>query len=61
MLFHYIKEQVEAGIIQLNKVDTSLNIADVLTKIVTGNEFQTKSLLLLGEETAQPGLPSANF
>jgi hypothetical protein len=48
MLVNYIKEQVEAGIIQLQKVDTLQNRADILTKIVVGNEFRRKSLELLG-------------
>jgi hypothetical protein len=53
MLVHYIKEQVEAGIVLLSKVDTSQNTADVLTKIITGNEYRFKSLLLLGHSNDQ--------
>jgi hypothetical protein len=48
MLVNYIKEQIEAGLIQLQKVDTLHNRADILTKIVVGNEFRRKSLELLG-------------
>ena len=48
MLVHFIREQVENGLIELQKVDTTENIADILTKIVVGNDFVTKSNLLLG-------------
>ena len=48
MLVHYVREQVIAGLIEIRKVDTKYNIADVLTKIVTGLEFTTKADLLLG-------------
>jgi hypothetical protein len=48
MLIHYIKEQIEAGLVELNKVNTLDNRADILTKIVVGNEFRRKSLELLG-------------
>jgi hypothetical protein len=50
MLIHYIKEQIEAGLVELNKVNTLGNRADILTKIVVGNEFRRKSLELLGIE-----------
>jgi hypothetical protein len=48
MLVHYIKEQIEAGVIEMHKVNTLDNRADILTKIVVGNEFRRKSLELLG-------------
>ena len=48
MLVHYIREQIHAGFIALQKVHTTDNIADVLTKIVTGTEFSSKAALLLG-------------
>jgi KUP system potassium uptake protein len=48
MLVNFVREQVIAGLIQFQKVVTKLNIADVLTKIVTGNEYSTKADLLLG-------------
>jgi hypothetical protein len=50
MLVNYVREQVVGGLIEIRKVDTSLNIADVLTKVVTGDEFQTKADLLLGRD-----------
>jgi hypothetical protein len=49
MLVNYIKEQVEQGLLILEKVDTKLNVADLLTKIVTGAEFRTKAALLRGD------------
>jgi KUP system potassium uptake protein len=48
MLVNYVREQVVTGLIQIRKVATVENLADVLTKIVTGGEFQTKAGLLLG-------------
>jgi hypothetical protein len=49
MLVNFVKEQVESGLIQLEKVDTKLNVADLLTKIVTGREFKVKAELLRGD------------
>jgi hypothetical protein len=49
MLVNFVKEQVEGGLILLEKVDTKLNVADLLTKIVTGAEFGVKAKLLCGE------------
>jgi hypothetical protein len=37
-LVDFIKEQVEQGLIASKKVDIKLNVADLLTKIVTGAE-----------------------
>ena len=51
MLVHYIKEQISSGLIQLSKVPTHENIADILTKIVVGDEFRRKALSLLGQST----------
>jgi hypothetical protein len=47
----YVREQVEHGLIAITKVPTAINIVDILTKIVVGNEFRTKALSLLGEES----------
>jgi hypothetical protein len=54
MLVDFIKEQVEHGLIALEKVDTKLNVADLLTKIVTGAEFRLKAELLRGDGPAVP-------
>jgi hypothetical protein len=48
MLVSFIREQVENGLIELLKVNSKENIADILTKIITGNEYTLKSQLLLG-------------
>ena len=48
MMIDWIREQVLAGYLQLIKVPTEENIADVLTKIVTGGEYRKKASLLLG-------------
>jgi hypothetical protein len=39
MTIQFLREQVEAGLIQLNKVPTEQNIANVLTKIISAPEF----------------------
>jgi hypothetical protein len=51
MLVNYVREQVIAGLIEFRKVDSKANVADILTKIVTGLEFSTKADLLLGRES----------
>jgi hypothetical protein len=48
MLVDWIREQVIAGYLKLTKVATADNVADLLTKIVTGGEFTKKADLLLG-------------
>ncbi len=53
MLINYIKEQVEAGIIKIEHVDTDENLADILTKILTGSLFFDKAKQLLGTPPVQ--------
>ena len=48
MLVNFIREQVEAGLVSLTKVNTLDNVADILTKIVTGSAFSEKAEQLLG-------------
>jgi len=48
MLVDWIREQVIHGYVELEKVATVDNVADILTKIITGGEFKTKAHLLLG-------------
>ena len=48
MLVDWVREQVIAGYLELVKVATEANVADLLTKIVTGGEFKKKADLLLG-------------
>ena len=50
MLVNFIREQVANGLVQIQKVDTKDNIADILTKIISGSEFVRKANLLLGLE-----------
>lgn len=48
MIINWIREQITAGYISINKISTDQNLADVLTKIITGGEFTRKADLLLG-------------
>jgi hypothetical protein len=48
MLIDYVKEQIVIGLIAIRKVGTNDNIADMLTKIITGSEYTKKAQLLLG-------------
>jgi hypothetical protein len=50
MLVHYVKEQVESGLIAVRKVHTGLNMVDILTKIVEGHGFRTAAEHILGGE-----------
>lgn len=50
MLLNYIKEQIEAGIINVLHIDTDENLADILTKLLTGSPFYSKACKLLGEQ-----------
>ena len=49
MMIDWIREQVQAGLLEVTKVDTTENLADVLTKIITGGEFASKAALLTGQ------------
>jgi len=51
MLLNYIKEQIEAGIIDVRHIDTNNNLADILTKILTGFPFHSKADKLLGNQS----------
>ena len=44
----WIREQVEAGLIQLQQIPNDKNCADILTKITTGMQFRSKAAGLLG-------------
>ena len=48
MLINFIREQVQNGLIELQKVPTEDNLADILTKIITGSQFSEKAEQLLG-------------
>jgi hypothetical protein len=47
MLVQFVREQVQSGLIKVMKVPTEQNLADILTKIVTGEDFHNKKDLLL--------------
>ena len=47
MMVNWIRENVEAGLIELRQIPDEANDADVLTKIVTGRPFRTKARRLL--------------
>ena len=50
MAINWIREQVESGLIQLEKITDSENRSDVLTKIITGKPFRAKAGGLLAAE-----------
>ena len=50
MLVNFVREQVHNGLIELRKVPTDENVADVLTKILKGHMFTKKAEQLLGLE-----------
>jgi hypothetical protein len=49
MLISYVRELVCQGMVKLEKVKSDENVADVLTKIVTGGAFRSKAELLCAE------------
>ena len=48
MMIAYIREKLKDEVIKLCKINTSENPADILTKSITGIEFQKKRDKLLG-------------
>jgi hypothetical protein len=49
MLIEFIREQVVEGLIELRKIPTESNVADVLTKLIVSKAFTIKAMHLLGE------------
>jgi len=49
MLIEFIREQVVEGLIELHKIPTESNTADLLTKLIVGKTFTIKAMHLLGE------------
>jgi hypothetical protein len=49
MPIEFIREQVLEGLIEMKKIPTEMNVADMLTKIIVGKDFTTKAVHLLGE------------
>jgi hypothetical protein len=54
MLIEFIREQVMDGLIELRKIPTESNIADLLTKLIVGKAFTIKAMHLLGEMGMSP-------
>jgi hypothetical protein len=52
MSINFVREQVDCGLIDIQKVPTEENLADILTKIVTGWQFLEKAEQLLGMKFA---------
>ena len=48
MLINFIRQQVSLGLIEVSKVASADNIADVLTKALPWSEFAPKAARLLG-------------
>ena len=48
MLVNFVREQIQQGIVELRKVPTKENLSDILTKIMTGQEFIEMAEQLLG-------------
>jgi hypothetical protein len=49
MLLEFIREQVLEGLIELKKIATEANVADMLTKLIVGKTFTMKAMHLLGK------------
>jgi hypothetical protein len=48
MPVNYIREQVSSGLIEITKIPTADNVADLLTKPLLGASFENKADHLLG-------------
>lgn len=63
MLINFIREQVLMGLIEVQKIPTADNVADVLTKALPWKDFEAKAKILLGIESIDsrdPIQPSIN-
>jgi len=49
MLIEFIREQVIEGLIELWKIPTESNVADMLTKLIVDKALTIKAMHLLGE------------
>ena len=49
-IINFIKEQVQLGLLKLNKIDTKKNISNVLTKIICGKEFYDSFQAIMGHD-----------
>jgi len=48
MLIQYVREQVQKELIEVKKVDTTQNISNILTKIITTPEFYSSIAAIMG-------------
>ena len=49
MLVNYVREQVIKGLVDIQKVDTKINTADLLSKNIYGTDFKSKRDKLIGK------------
>jgi hypothetical protein len=61
MLIEFVREQVMDGLIELRKISTEANIADMLTKLLVGKTFTMKAMHLLGEMGVKIDVLSEDF
>ena len=54
MLVNFIKEQVLMGLIEVQKVPSKDNVADMLTKALDWKEFESKAARILGVDSLEP-------
>lgn len=59
MLINYVKEQVELGIIEVNKIDGTANRADLHTKQLRNGDFKLHADNVLGITTSEDDLISS--
>jgi len=50
-IINFVKEQAQQGLLKMNKIDTSKNISNVLTKIICGQEFYDSFQAIMGHDT----------
>ena len=53
MLINFIKEQVLMGLVEVHKIASKENIADMLTKPLDWKEFEAKASKILGLDNLQ--------
>ena len=60
MLVNFIKEQVLMGLIEVQKVPSKDNVADMLTKALDWKEFESKAARILGVDSLEPPVGDEN-
>ena len=51
MLINFVKEQVLMGLIEVQKIPSKDNVADMLTKALDWKEFESKACRILGVDS----------